>query len=640
VAIAEMLKVELIAPARLKSPLLKKFQQAALIQIEESARELPTEEMSINEIDKLHTLEERLHQAIAYLKSRGGQSGFKKLLTPRPTLNKNEIETLRHDSTWLKILQTFEALKRKRDEISARIRQLEREKAQLQPLASLALPLDRVEKFKETDFICFSLGTLPLASLEALEEHLRNEPLWAGEVALMAKRIVMGVIYLKEKEYDVREVLERLGWEPYSLSEFVVSFLKEGETAAQVMKRLDQERENLARAGAEIDQEIKNLTGHLEQLMKAADIITNELRRQEAFQRLGRTQKTIYLKGWVLAENKEKLISLLQPYQQKIYLNLSQPSPEETPPIALDNPPLFRPFELITRLYGLPQPRSLDPTVYLSPFFFVFVGLAVSEAGYGLIVSLASLAALYFLKSKGGLRTFLKLLVYLGVSNVLLGSLVGGWFGYPWRKVLLLDPLRDPLSFLLLALVLGFLQVWFGTLLNLLQEIKKKNYSRAIFVDGGWLLLLPSLIGAGLTGHRLGWLLAGLGALGIIFFSSPARNPVARFFGGLYNLYDISRYLADVLSYSRLLALGLATSVIAMVVNTLARTAWGIPWLGWLIAGFIFIGGHLFNLGISFLGGFVHSMRLQFVEFFSKFFRAGGRPFQPLALEGKYIEFE
>jgi len=129
------------------------------------------------------------------------------------------------------------------------------------------------------------------------------------------------------------------------------------------------------------------------------------------------------------------------------------------------------------------------------------------------------------------------------------------------------------------------------------------------------------------------------GATGIVLFSSPRRNPLARLFGGLYSLYDISKYLGDVLSYSRLLALGLATGVIAMVVNTLARTALGIPWVGWAAAAVIFVGGHLFNLAISFLGGFVHSMRLQFVEFFTKFFQAGGRPFRPFKLESKYAEF-
>jgi V/A-type H+-transporting ATPase subunit I len=152
-------------------------------------------------------------------------------------------------------------------------------------------------------------------------------------------------------------------------------------------------------------------------------------------------------------------------------------------------------------------------------------------------------------------------------------------------------------------------------------------------------VLLPSLVlFLGKQGSIWG-IITLVGAAGIILFSSPSRNPFARFFGGLYSLYDISRYLADVLSYSRLLALGLATTVIAMVVNNLSQTALGIPWVGWLFAALIFVGGHLFNLGISLLGGFVHSMRLQFVEFFSKFFKSGGSPFKPFELESKYVEF-
>jgi V/A-type H+-transporting ATPase subunit I len=217
--------------------------------------------------------------------------------------------------------------------------------------------------------------------------------------------------------------------------------------------------------------------------------------------------------------------------------------------------------------------------------------------------------------------------------------MVGGWFGFPVSELMVIDPLNDPLSFLILSLVLGFIQVWFGTLLKLISEVKQKKYLNAIFVQGGWLVLLPSLVLYLLTKVPVwGYVTIG-GALGIILFASPNRNPVLRFFGGLYSLYDISRYLSDVLSYSRLLALGLATTVIAMVVNTLCESALGIPWIGWLFAAVIFVIGHLFNLGISFLGGFVHSMRLQFVEFFSKFFEAGGQPFKPFQLESEYTEF-
>jgi V/A-type H+-transporting ATPase subunit I len=242
-------------------------------------------------------------------------------------------------------------------------------------------------------------------------------------------------------------------------------------------------------------------------------------------------------------------------------------------------------------------------------------------------------------KPKGGSRLFLILMAILGVSNVIIGTLVGGWFGFPIRQLMILDPLKNPVSFLILSLALGFIQVWFGTFLEMLARLKKRDFLQGICVQGGWLVLLPALVLYALSKNPLAGILALAGAAGIVFFAAPSRNPLARFFGGLYSLYDISRYLSDILSYSRLLALGLATGVIAMVVNTLCQTALGIPWVGWLFAALIFVGGHLFNLVISFLGGFVHSMRLQFVEFFGKFFKAGGKPFKPLELEGKYVEF-
>jgi len=130
-----------------------------------------------------------------------------------------------------------------------------------------------------------------------------------------------------------------------------------------------------------------------------------------------------------------------------------------------------------------------------------------------------------------------------------------------------------------------------------------------------------------------------IGTAGIVFFSSSSRNIFARFFSGLYALYGITSYFSDTLSYSRLLALGLSTGVIAMVVNSLVQIAWGFPIVGWIIGILIFAGGHLFNLAIGLLGGFVHSMRLQFVEFFGRFYEAGGKPFQPVKLVNKYIEF-
>jgi len=369
------------------------------------------------------------------------------------------------------------------------------------------------------------------------------------------------------------------------------------------------------------------------------DVLLNDRGKIFSSRLLGETESAFYIEGWIRSSDAKKLKSKLGPYSDVIEIYFRAPLPGEDPPVILENPRSGKPFELVTKLYGLPQRGSFDPTLPMAPFFFLFVGLCISEAGYGLLIALLSLLFIKFAKPKGGLLQFLKLLTLLGISTVILGTLLGGWFGFPVRRLMVLDPLQDPLSFLILAIVLGFVQVWFGTLLNMINGLKNKLYLESIFAQGGWLLLLPSLVLYLQTKQSIWGIFSLLGAAGIIFFASPSRNPFARFFGGLYSLYGISRYLADVLSYSRLLALGLATSVIAMVVNTLCQTALGIPWLGWLLAALIFVGGHLFNLCISLLGGFVHSMRLQFVEFFSKFFKSGGKPFRPFELESKFVEF-
>jgi V/A-type H+-transporting ATPase subunit I len=430
-----------------------------------------------------------------------------------------------------------------------------------------------------------------------------------------------------------------MGFNPVQFTESMRKMAGEGDRVSDLLNAIGREIEEKKKEVEHLDTECQRFLVHQEKLMVVYDVLNSRKHMLLSTSRLGQTDKLVYLEGWIRSRDKSLLEATLKPYEETTEVYFRPPLPEEEPPSILENPKSGRPFELLTTLYGLPKRGTMDPTLPLAPFFFLFVGLCVSEAGYGILVLLASLLFLKFGKPKGGLRQFLQLLVYLAIATVVCGTLIGGWFGFPIKPLMVIDPLEDPFSFLILALALGFIQVWFGTLLKLIQGIKNKRYLEAVFVQGGWLVLLPSLVLLFLVKQPV-WKFTSLaGAAGIVFFAAPSRNPLARFFGGLYSLYDISRYLADILSYSRLLALGLATTVIAMVVNTLCQTVIGIPVLGWVFAALIFVGGHLFNLGISFLGGFVHSMRLQFVEFFSKFFVSGGRPFEPFELESKYVEF-
>lgn len=633
--LAKVEKVGILAHASLSLTLLAALQEAGIVQIEEVDRSetgLGSTPADISEFD--HSLN-RLKHALDIL-SHFEEKGFlDKITAQKPALSFEEREEILK-SDYLPVLERLEKIEAEKNELLSHLKFVQKETEFLLPLAGLELP---VSAFKSANLIEVMVGTLPLSRSEDLADLTEETTLWY-EVIGSEKRVCFLLLFVLKEDKDlIDEKLKEIEFIPLYIAEPTFAKAKEEDRVLDIIEKDRREIEAKRRKIIELDEEARKMIVHRERLAKLYDILHNEREKVSASRLLGETEKTVYLEGWIRSEDIPRLRSALARSAEECEIYTRPPLEGEDAPVILENPRPAEPFEVVTKLYGLPHRDSVDPTVPLAPFFFVFVGLCVSEAGYGLVMAILSLLYLKFAKPKGNALKFFKLLLLLGISNIILGTLVGGWFGFPVRRLLIIDPLTEPLSFLILSLVLGFIQVWFGTLLKLIIQLKKKSYLEAIFVQGGWLLLLPSLVAYFITKQTLWGILALAGASGIVFFASPKRNPLARFFGGLYSLYDISRYLGDVLSYSRLLALGLATSVIAMVVNTLARTALSIPWVGWLFAALVFVGGHLFNLAISFLGGFVHSMRLQFVEFFTKFFQAGGKAFKPFRLESKFVEF-
>jgi V/A-type H+-transporting ATPase subunit I len=633
-AIAEVQKVQILAHSGLKQEFLSSLQEEGILQIEKVDSANLDLNIPSTEISHLDHLLHRLAHALEYL-SQWEERGFaKKLVSQKPQIPRQEREkVLKWDYT--KLLEKIENLEKIKNDTLSHIRFLEKEEKFLSPLMCLDLPIKWVSATESTEVI---LGSMPLSSFNELASK-KEEALWIHVLSRGKRTVYLLMIYLKAEREHFEQLFKQLSFYPLYFIEPMLERAVSHDTVKDLAEKLRQEKTVYENRLEALEREEKDVAAYREQLMRIYDVLFNERGKFLSSQYIGETDRAFFFEGWIKTQDIPKLEAKLQPYSELIQCYFRPPLKDEDPPIVLENPRAGKPFELITKLYGLPQRGTLDPTLALAPFFFLFVGLTVSEAGYGLLVAVLSFLYLRFAKPKGGLKQFLTLLSVLGVATVIIGTLVGGWFGFPIKQLMVLDPLKDPVSFLILSLGLGFIQVWFGTFLNMISAIQNRNYLQAIFVQGGWLVLLPSLVVYALTKHSVWGILTLAGAVGIVFFASPSRNPLSRFFGGLYSLYDISRYLADVLSYSRLLALGLATSVIAMVVNTLCQTALGIPLLGWLIAALIFVGGHLFNLGISFLGGFVHSMRLQFVEFFSKFFKSGGRPFKPFELESKYVEF-
>ena len=634
-SIADVQKVHIVAHSGLKKPFLNSLQEEGILQIEKADFENLGLSTPFTEITPIEHQLHRLSHALDYL-SQWEEKGFaEKLFSQKPQVPSKEREEILNQD-FVPFLDQVENLEKEKNDTLSHIRFLEKETEILQDLQGLELPIKLVADTDTTEVI---MGVMPLLFFKELSAETEDVAMWSHVISQGKRNVYLMFVYSKSQKEHCQNILKEKNFSPMYFTESMLERAGDLDRVVDVIQKIADEKSDHEKELALLEEKGKKLVPIREQLMRIHDVLLNERDKWLFSRSLGETAKTFFMEGWIKTADIPKLETKLMPYSELVQCYFRPPLQEEDPPIILENPKAGKPFEIITKLYGLPQNGTLDPTLYLAPFFFLFVGLTVSEAGYGLLVALMSFLYIKFAKPKGELRQFVTLMAILGVATVILGTLVGGWFGFPIPALMILDPLKDPVSFLILSLALGFFQVWFGTLLNLISGIKRREYLQAIFVQGGWLILLPSLVLYALL-KQSGWgILALVGAAGIVFFAAPSRNPFARFFGGLYSLYDISRYLADVLSYSRLLALGLATSVIAMVVNTLCQTALGIPWVGWFFAALIFVGGHLFNLGISFLGGFVHSMRLQFVEFFSKFFKSGGKPFKPFELESKYVEF-
>jgi len=636
-AIAPVKRMEVLLPRTELEGFVSYLQELGIAQLDP----LPYEELELSsspiELTEYERWLGRIGHVIQHLPETEPKKGLEKLLTPKPKYSASLRKVLL-DYGYQKVVEDYEALEAKRAQLWQNIKQIEKEKEFLKPLLALAVPLRSLTGF---DHCLLKIVEVKREDLESLKEQLLDQPAAISVISVEKNLAYILIIYHQSLKEEIEAIFSGFKFTYISLEPYF-SRLKGDEKVSDLLAQLEQQKSRASEEINELEKQLPSFAVHRPSLMAVYDVLLNEKQKLAAASLAGLTEKTAWLAGWVPAARADYLAEKVNQYSQDIYLNLREPKPEERDdmPVILDNPEVIKPFEVVTTLYGLPRPGGIDPTSYLAPFFFVFVGLCISEAGYGLVMALLSLLYLKKAEPKGGTKLFMTLLLYLGISNMIFGTLFGGWFGFPIKPLVLIDPIADPIPYLILSLALGFIQVMLSTFLSLVKDFREGNKVTAIAVKGGWLLLLPSLLFYFLLKQPpLLGILSLVGAAGIVFFSSPSRNILARFFNGLYALYGITSYFSDTLSYSRILALGLSTGVIAMVVNSLVQIAWGFPIIGWIIGILIFAGGHLFNLAIGLLGGFVHSMRLQFVEFFGRFYEAGGKPFQPVKLVNKYIEF-
>ncbi|MHB1454938.1 MAG: V-type ATP synthase subunit I [Saccharofermentanales bacterium] len=369
--------------------------------------------------------------------------------------------------------------------------------------------------------------------------------------------------------------------------------------------------------------------------------------------KLFHTGYTFILKGWIpshLTESVEKALN----NDFFVAFSHEKATSEDEYPILLKNHPLIKPYEVVTEMFSPPSTKDVDPNPILAPFFLLFFSMMLSDAGYGLVLAAGCALLIWKFKVTGGLRSMCLFMFQGGLVSVIWGLLFGGFFGDILTVVssgrfsfptLWFNPIENPIKLMIWSMLFGTMHLFAGLLTKAYILIVTGKWIDAVLDIFTWIILITGL-GLLLAGSTSGFpILASAGkymAIGsavvlLLFGGRDSKNPIMRIIKGLIGLYSITGYFSDILSYTRILALSLATGVIAMVVNMLGGIA-GFGFIGILLFVAVGLLGHTLNLALSTLGCYVHTSRLQYVEFFSKFYEGGGRMWNPMSIKTRYIQ--
>lgn len=496
----------------------------------------------------------------------------------------------------------------------------------LEPWLQLDIPLEQLS-FTETTHC--HVGFLPEKELPAFQEGMQNLLAdWKTYGEGQDGRALVVLAYNRDEE-TVKHLLKE-----HDFSEAVLP--KRSGTASQVQQELLQEAKEREDKIARLQQETRDTLPHKQQVELYYDQLSAA---HDRLQNGGvETVSAFKVQGWVRKDRTQRVEKVIQSVTEAYQLTFADPAEGEIPPTVLENSKLVEPYESVVELYSLPKAGSIDPDAIMAPFHFIFFGMMMSDAGYGLVLTIMLYIALKKFKPTGFARQLALVIFFGGISTTIWGAMFGGWFGLEWHPLLFV-PMNEPLKMLALCFGLGSIHLITGMLLKTKMLLRDGDVMGAVCDQISWLIMFLGFFLMALVPGPIGKYLAWLGAGIIVLFGGRDRKGIiSRLIGGLLSLYNISGYLSDLLSYSRIFALGLATGVIAMVINTVAQMLWSAGPVGIVAAILVLLAGHYFNIIINVLGAFVHSSRLQYIEFFGKFYEAGGRAFLPLALRTKYTD--
>ena len=653
-SISKMKKVAVIGIDTVKENLISDLMELGAVQITEQVKDDQSEKTDMaaakeerdgNE-EYVAKLDIRINRAILALETLEKYSTEKEpLFKTRRAMKASEFaktmegrEKLRQDVDHVldlhaKIHALKESVNRLNSQLSA-----------VTPWVSYDLPLELTET-KETSI---NLGVVPATlDMDALLDRVHNErDADVKELGRDKDLIYLIVITMKDEQEDVMSIMKQHGYTPTPFADF------EG-TAEENRKRIIDEIAATEKECSEVEQEVSRLSALRKGIECYYDDLVIERDHEKIKEKMLKTKRTFTLEGWVPAKCEKKVTEKLEAHE--CYYAFRDPEEGDEVPVLIENNAMVYPFESVMEMYSLPDYNGFDPTKFYALFYAMFFGLMLSDAGYGLIISIACFVVLRKYALEGMTYKMVKMFFWCGLSTVFWGALFGGWFGdfipvvaevFFNKEItvspLWFNPIEDPTRLLIWSLVFGVIHLFLGMGIKAYMEIKRGHAFDAFCDVVSWYMVIVGgvmwLAGGAVSDilPKIGMYVTLAGFLVLLLTGGRHNKGFGKITGGLSSVYDVTSYISDILSYARLLALGLATGVIASVINTMGTLAGG-GIFGAIVLLIVFVIGHTFNLAINALGAFVHSSRLQYIEFFGKFYEDGGEEFKPFRKNTKYV---
>ena len=635
-AIVEMKRMTLLAPQADQERLLRALQKMRCVEISQPDPDAQAQSPDASALSAVREQLRRVDWALGQLK-RYDTAG-KPMFGAYPQVTPEDTDAVwKEQARYMLLVDTLEDFERRRGEMKAQELRAQNLIAQYTPWQEMTEAPSQA--LKATGHVRFFAGTLPARDVPKLEEKLRELQYAAVSPAGSDRENACLIVAAhQETAQQVQAVLDEMGFAQETFSPLG------NQTPREFLAQLHEQLEDIQWDRDQMQDAASRMAGDIRGLKILHELLADQLQRQEAAQRFTRTESTFLFRGWVPAEAADKVCAKIRKISPACALDIAEPGEDETPPTQLRNGTFASAFEPVVEGFSLPDYRGIDPTAVMAPFYACLFGMMVSDAGYGLLMALLIPIFIKVKKIKRENAKMLDLLTWGGIATVIWGLIYNTVFGFnplP-EKYWLLDAVNNSLPVMGVCIGVGALHLFAGLGVGAYLNFRRGQPLAAVADQIAWGTLI---IGLGLLlleqTKQLGLVLALASAAVILLFTKRGeKNPLKRILGGLGALYGITGWVSDLLSYMRLFGMGLATGVIGMVFNQLIGMVWGAGILGKAIGAVLFVACHLFNLGINALGAYVHACRLQYIEFFGKFYEDGGRPFRPLASHPKYVSVQ